>query len=403
MFFLSRGWILSIRLIGRYPTRSIGTVRGVMIPIILIVALFGMINGLSEEMRRVTDLAGHSDYLMIIESGSISFSSSRMAPSVLVHIRNHSNVLDVLPQRVAPCRISADGEAWIETEIWSANLLHLIQFWGGMKLFTLSSTQLEEEAIIGSSLAFRLGILEPNLPEILRVVPLSSDDHEDLLEVWGTLETKRRYQMALMVSEQTFVNITGESQDFISMIEIRVRNPTQARATAMELEALLRANSLSCDVSPEGASQELVDLAKRDILRVFWFLVLFSLVIVLVQVYFSVHWLVERSEHDIWLLHVLGSSRFEITSVFVVIAMILGNLALIGGTTIGILLLLSILSTISAILGGQSTVTGLWTFEGFFLIAFLVNLSILIGSVYPSWTATRKKHRETQFLFAGAQ
>ena len=72
-------------------------------------------------------------------------------------------------------------------------------------------------------------------------------------------------------------------------------------------------------------------------------------------------------------------------------ALILGNLGLLGGITIGIFLLLAILSGISALLGGQTTITGIWPIDNFVSIVILTNAAIFAGSIYPSFKATQQK------------
>ena len=392
LLLILRGWILPFRIIGRYPSRSIGSVRGIMIPIVLIIALLGIIHGLSEEMKQVTVLAGHSDYLLVVETGISAFSSSQVNKAAVNHIWNHTNVLDVLPQKVVKSQISKDGSSWVETELWGMNITHMIQFWEDVELTSLEvSNEVNNSVVVGSSLASRLGIVDIGFSTSINVKISDTDNQTENLEVLGILRTNRRYQMGLIVPEGTTEKLSEEISEFFSIIEIRVRNPLQARSTALELQEKLRSESIDCDVSIKGASQELVELAKRDIIRVFSFLVVFSLGIVLVQVYFSIHWLVERSERDIWILRVLGASRLDILSLFLSVALILGNLGLLGGITIGIFLLLAILSGISALLGGQTTITGIWPIDNFVSIVILTNAAIFVGSIYPSFKATQQK------------
>lgn len=367
------------RLLGRTPKHTIGFIRSMTLPMMLIIMILGLISGLAGETELISEYVGVSTRLLVLEEGETAFSKSTMDESVIGTLE-HPKIRQILPQRLGQATIQSVNNA-ISAETLGVNYTAFLEFYAYIAhVEGIVPTENEEaDALIGSELAKQLPQVRNSLPATIVISRMDTTEQFNV-SVTGIVWGRGHYMDDLILSPAMFITLFPERAGKLSLVELQMGDTTEVDKTIETLERQAREEGYHIQVISEQSQAQIANRIMSDIIVIFWAFGIFAFFIVGVQTYFAVKWIALHYRAEFATLRCLGTSKRTIASILLFCAMLLGNIALLLALIIGVL-------SATALLAVATTFTQTTRFyatldlPGMVIVMVLANLAVILGSV----------------------
>ncbi|MFQ5977101.1 MAG: ABC transporter permease [Candidatus Heimdallarchaeota archaeon] len=385
----------AVRLVGKESKHSAQAMMAVAIMIAMITSLFMLVSGVAGELFALTELAGTSSYLTILEEdddGNPKTYFESKLPTTIIQDINHENLEGMLSQRVKVLQFlySMNGSGTnntltqqCETLIWGMNLSQLLEFRPDATIPVGGVENISNTLIAGQSLGFLLNITQ--LP--FRIQPMELES--TTFWITGLIQGARPYDLDLLTSELDFLEFFPEETDSLSLVDIKLRDPQSADETAKEIEATLEERGYHIVVRSQKQSQELMAKTFEDLIEKFRYLETFLLIIVLLRIYHVTSWFVMEHWPEFKTLRSLGMTRNSLRITILQISFIVGNFGIFIGIILGAVLPFTLISMLALFFNETGMYPQIMLMH---LLEIIVatNVAIFLGAAIPAWQASRK-------------
>jgi ABC-type antimicrobial peptide transport system permease subunit len=349
------------------------------LPMMLIIMILGLINGLAGETEVISENIGVSKKLFVIEEGETEFTNSIINESV-IDVLKHPKIGRILPQRLAQVSIRF-ADNIILAEGLGVNQTALMDFSSTISIEagTAPSENEESSALLGSELAKRLPNLKSTLPGNISIGRWNQTDQFNIT-VTGIAGGKGNYLDDLILSPSMFIKLFPEASQKISFIELELRDTSEVEETIETLQRQARSKGHRIQIVSEQAQTKITNRILNDILVIFWTFGLFAFFIVGIQTHFAVKWIMIHYRREFATLRCLGTSTRTIGGILFFCAMLLTNIALVLAIIVGILSATALLA--SATIFTQTTrYFASVDLVNMLLVVILANIATILGSV----------------------
>lgn len=374
-------WFLQFatRLLGRTPKHTIGFIRSMTLPIMVIIMVLGLINGLAGEIETTSGSVGPSTRLILLADGETDLSKSTLDESVIETL-THPKIRQILPQKLGQASIHFGNTTCI-AEVLGVNQTAFLQFFEEaiIEIGSPPSKNNESTALIGAQLAKRLPDLKDSFPTNVLFSRENSTEQFNISLV-SIIGGMGRYLNNLILPSSMFTTLFPESSGKISFLELKLGDTSEIEETIETLQRQARDGGYHVQIFSEQAQKQITVSIMKDIILIFWAFGAFAFFIVGIQTYFAIKWISLHYRAEFATLRCLGTSKRIVNSILLFSAILLGNIALLLATLIGILSVTALLAIITIFTHTTRFYASI-DLASLLIVALLTNLAVILGSL----------------------
>lgn len=384
-------YYIALKLLSREPKKTMNFIRDIAIPIILLLTVGGIISSVDVQLTNLLTLGGQNDVL-IVRDTSVPIEKSIVSANLTKNLPR-SNIGKIIPFLFQNLQITInDGNKTFDSTVpfIATNLTSLES---SEPFRTVTNSQLQNitgpSIIIGSQLAQMLNLDIKTNNNISIFVPVTNQSFIIALE----LDNPDPYIDSFIIDLGS-VQMLNKSFDgsYYSQLMIVVKDKSKMINTEDQIQNFLDEfypQSQLTVFQGSGTSFLLSSVLAKIVeqLRIFNFILDVLIITRIVQVLL---WIAQDYQYELNQLKILGTNRFQIYLIFILISLVIGNFGIILGI-FGSIFLPPILTYVIAIITLQPVNIRLPTVIQILITFFEMNILIIAVSLIPSYILTSKK------------
>jgi ABC-type lipoprotein release transport system permease subunit len=361
---------------------------GLALIISMMIATSGVISGFSIRIFGITEKAGESTSLFIQ-----SRTPGDGIPFHLPSLINHTNIEQVLPVAETSVSLLSDtGSSHLD--VVGLNISEFLTFYSNAEIFAGRVPQLN-----GSNFECLLGI------DVQSVVSSSEIDIVNLsqnLNVVGLVQNVKEFQRAIIVELEDFSKLFNQKSvaNIYSRIKIQLKNGRFADETIESLETLLKDYLSRLIIKREQQAHIFTESLFSDIISQLNLFYAVLLIIMLIRIFHAFSWFIQKYERDFLIMRSLGLSSFQLITLVIFLAGLIGNAGIFMGFLFGILIP-SLIFTILALFYGGGLLIPEFVLSNIIPLLVLSNIVTLVAAIYPAISITQKSPSRLSLLTHG--
>ena len=348
-------FFIIFRIIQRNYTHSLKAIRGLGFTIAIIISLLALITGLSFEASAIIFQSGESQSLIIEKNDGGLFPSNLLANFTL------SQSLSVLPMLDSSVQLqSSDINTYVDFI-----KMNLTLYFTTHKLSYIQQGRLplnNSEIVIGSNLANVLNItVGANL----------------------ILNHTTYNIVGIVVDEYGLLNsVLSDSSNLslVNSIEIVLSNSNYGQTLISYLHSYLPSEY---SVVFKQRNIDFLNSIVTEFLSKFVFIVIIIAILSCIRIYFFTNWIIINHLRDFLILRVIGYSKIQMLFIIISFGIIIGNLAILYGTVLGLFLPILFASLIKSLFSIRY-IPFFPPIDFFIYTILILNFFLVIGSIKPA-------------------
>ena len=349
---------IALKILQRNKQHTLRAIYGLSVSIAIIISLLAIFSGISIQISQIVDLSGNSTSI------TIQSSNGELIPSNILTNASMTNIKAITPIHEENAFIHLSQPILLK-EV-NVNISSYLQFHPDSYVQKGTFPVNQTEFMASTSLVSTLNLQLDNFYII----------NNTNMKLVGFIADNLELQNSLVFNDNP------STATFISVVLI---NPTIGTTTLTYLQSYLGSKYL---VTFAKESSSYLTSIFSEILSKFSLILLIIIFISFIRIYFFVMWIIIHNINDFLILRILGYTKYQLISLVVFFALVIGNLGLFVGIILGICLPL-ILSNIIPIVTHLNYIPYIPDPSIVLVIIILINISIIIGSIRPSFELLR--------------
>jgi len=359
--------------------RTYAAIIGITVAVGLIVTPIPIISGYYTQLSSLAQQYQYSQYLILLEEGKANYYSSKINITT-ISLLQQPNVQVVSPETYLNTSISFN-ETLYQIPTRGINFTIFQNFRNPQPFQILPGKSFSENQILmGSCLAIILNISYEKLPVNISLF-YKSEIHN--VTIIGLVRTNIQYDCEFLVPLNLTYILEPKLAGKISLIEIKLTNPSLVDSTIR----VLQAQNLGLDIKCENNLKNFVSEIISRTIQSIWLLTFVIYIVMTFGMFHIMQTIIKESELEIAILKSIGANKFQIIRIYLYQSAILCLIGSVLGVLCGIFL-----SYFASII--VSSVTTLIVRPSFDILsisaAIILGVSSgIIGGLYPAYSGAK--------------
>ncbi|MFQ5977136.1 MAG: hypothetical protein ACE5OZ_03265 [Candidatus Heimdallarchaeota archaeon] len=374
--------LIAFRFLGRNPNHSISFIRSLALPIIVMISVLGLVNGLGSEIQSVSQEVGRSDTALIYQENAPTSHESNLNWSILEFIQQQPEVKVALPYISSVVSIyEPTSRKELQVEVYGVSLEQFMDFHtrAYVQEGSLPSENSSYELTLGSRLSEILTLKGDYPAHVTLQAELTL-----VANVTGKIENAGRYSGAIICSPEFFVTLFPSLSSRLTFVEVEFYPDDDSRKSAEIVRRNLSQAGYLCEIIVEQGQDKISKQILNDISTIFWTFSIVTFAVVALQIHFATKWIGLHFLEEFRILKTLGTRQTESTLIILLMALLLGNLAFGMALLIGLPLGTASMALLTLFSGTSRFYAGIELFDIAVLLV-LSNIAIIIGACHQAW------------------
>jgi len=359
--------------------RTYAAILGITVAVGLILTPIPIISAYYTQLSSLAQRYQYSQYLILLEKGKSNYYSSYINISKISSLKQ-PNIQIISPETYLNTTVFFNMTSYqIPTRGINFTIFQNFRTPYPFQILPEKSFS-ENQILMGNYLAVILNISYKDLP-INITLSYNSKIHN--VTIIGLVKTNIQYDYELLVPINLTYILNSELKNKISLIEIKLVDPSLVDSTIQ----VLQAENPDLDIKRENNLNDFVSNIIDRTIQSIWLLAVVIYIVMSFGMFHIMQTTIKESEFEIAILKSIGASNFQITRIYLYQSILLCMFGSILGVICGILL--SYFASI--IVSSVTAITIQPTFD-FFSISIAIMLSIssgIVGGLYPAYSGSK--------------